>query len=79
MNFIVHRLIPFMFFGLLVGVIGGPAMILLYGIIYVFVCTCLGEYEKTKTPQGRQRIQKEIERERKIEQYWGTIDYTNKK
>lgn len=65
----------FIVFGFVVCLAFGPAALLAYGVVFVFICTCIGEVRRTKTSKGRKQIQKELETERKIEEYWGTIDY----
>ena len=65
----------FIVFGLIICLVLGPAFILLYGVVVVFICVCISESQKTKTQEGRKQIQKELKTERKIEEYWGTIDY----
>lgn len=67
--------ILFILFGFIICFALGPAAVLLYGIVFVFVCTCISETCKTKSSEGRKQIQKELKTERKIEQYWGTIEY----
>lgn len=56
----------------------GPASLIVSGIVTAFYLTCLDEYRLMSTKSGRQRIQKRVEIERRIENYWGTIDYRNK-
>lgn len=65
----------FIFIGFIVCFTFGEAALLVYGIIFVVVCVCLGEARRARTPKGRKQIQKELEREKKIEEYWGTVDY----
>lgn len=67
--------ILFILFGFIICFALGPAAVLLYGIVFVFVCTCISETQKTKSTKGRKQIQKELEKERRIEEYWGTIEY----
>lgn len=67
--------ISFVMIELFVCIIFGPAMTLVSGFVFVIVCACLGEYTKIKTPRGKKQIKQNYEREKKIEEYWGTIDY----
>lgn len=68
----------FLLIGLMICFLFGPAMVLVYGIVFVFIYTCIGELNKTKTLDGRKQIQKELKIERKIEEYWGNIEYWDK-
>ena len=65
----------FIFVGFAICLVFGEAALLAYGIIFVFVCVCFSETKRAKSPRGRKQIQKELDTERKIEQYWGTVDY----
>ena len=67
--------ILFILFGFIICFTLGLAAVLLYGIVFVFVCACISGICKTKSSKGRKQIQKELKTERKIEQYWGTIEY----
>ena len=53
----------------------GPAGGLVVGVIGTFVWFCCGEVQKMNTSEGRKQIRKQYEREKKIEEYWGTIEY----
>ena len=71
--------ILFIFFGLIVYLAFGPAAVLVYGVIFVFICLSISEVSKTRTPEGKKQIQKQLKKEKKIEEYWGTIDYWENK
>lgn len=72
----------FLFWFTIISAIGclifGPAFLIISGVVVAFGLTCLDEYRLMSTKSGRQRIQKRVEIERRIENYWGTIDYRNK-
>ena len=68
-------LICYIIFAFFVCLIAGPAALLVLAILSAFVYEFDREWNQMKTPQGRQQIHKEIQREKKIEKYWGTIDY----
>ena len=68
----------FLLVGLVVCVIFGPAGALVYGFLFVFICACVSEASKTKTSKGRKQIKKNYQREKKIEEYWGTVDWKDK-
>lgn len=74
MKFLALWLI-FLVIGMFVCLVAGPAAVLVFGFLFVFVLMVIGETQKTRTPKGRRQIRKKIEKEKKIEQYWGTIDY----
>ena len=67
--------ICYIIFAFFVCLIAGPAALLVLAILSAFVYEFAREWSQMKTPQGRQQIHKEIQREKKIEKYWGTIDY----
>lgn len=52
----------------------GPAGAFAAGIIFVIVLTVKDEVNRTKSKEGRKQIQKELERDREIENYWGPSD-----
>lgn len=74
MSFLILYIL-FIVFGFIICLAFGPATLLVYGVIFVFVCVCFSEAQRTKKPKGRKQIQKELETEKKIEEYWGTIEY----
>nr|DAE59970.1 MAG TPA: hypothetical protein [Caudoviricetes sp.] len=67
--------ICYIIFAFFVCLIAGPAALLALAILSAFVYEFAREWNQMKTSQGRQQIHKEIQREKKIEKYWGTIDY----
>lgn len=69
----------FILFGLLICLFFGEAALLVYGVLFVLIYFCIGEYKSSKTPKGRKRIRRQYEKEKKIEEYWGTIDYWENK
>ena len=67
--------IVFFFIGLIICVVFGPGAVLAYGALFVFVLLVTGECSRLKTKEGRKQIKRQYEKEKKIEQYWGTIEY----
>lgn len=67
--------ICYIIFAFFVCLIAGPAALLVLAILSAFVYEFAREWNQMRTPQGRKQIHKEIQREKKIEKYWGTIDY----
>lgn len=65
----------FIFLGFLICLAFGEATLLVFGVLFVLVYFCIGEYKSSKTPRGREQNKRQYEREKKIEEYWGTIDY----
>lgn len=69
----------FFIVGLTICLLFGEAMVLAYGIVFVFICTCAKELNRMKTKQGAKQILRELKQEKRIEEYWGTIDYWENK
>lgn len=68
-------------YGILIGltfvgaVLFGQAAGLVIGILGTLIWFCLGQIGKMNTEEGREQIKRQYEREKKIEEYWGTIEY----
>ena len=67
--------ICYIIFAFFVCLIAGPAALLVLAILSAFIYEFIIEWNQMRTPQGRKQIHKEIQREKKIEKYWGTIEY----
>ena len=57
--------ICYIIFAFFVCLIAGPAALLVLAILSAFVYELAREWNQIKTPQGRQQIHKEIQREKK--------------
>lgn len=57
---------------LFVTAIFGVGGALIYTILFVFLSTCVQEYGRMQSKSGREQIRREQQRERYIEEYWGT-------
>lgn len=57
------------------AVLFGQAAGLVIGIIGTVIWFCCGEAQRMNTSEGRKQIRNQYEREKKIEEYWGTIEY----
>ena len=62
-----------------VALIFGIGAMLVYSVLFVLFFVCAGEYTKMQTKQERAQMRWEQHQERKIEEYWGTIDYWENK
>lgn len=62
-----------------VALIFGIGAMLVYSVLFVLFFVLAGEYTKMQTKQGRAQMRWEQLQERKIEEYWGTIDYWENK
>ena len=75
----------YIFFIILMVVVGIFTLVLnaaygvVSGIIGFLIYFVLCEINRCKTSQGQKEIKKQYKKEKKIEEYWGTIEYLNKK
>ena len=78
MKYLLFFLVVFVV-GLIIALCTNVAVALVCGIILAIALEVISEVGQMKTESGRKQISREIQREKDIEEYWGIIDYDDKK